>query len=104
MMILKGRQLYTKDIILKKINDFSLSQKIGLVCVGRLKAIKNTMDSLIYLSTFNLLLKLLTSDSLVLPNSLYRTSSQDPLAISITGLSSRPRSSKPIHLDLLSLS
>ncbi len=32
MMILRGRWLYAKDINLKKVNDFSLSQKTGLVC------------------------------------------------------------------------
>ncbi len=41
MMILRGGRSSAKDIILKKVDDFFLSQKIGLV--DKQKAIENTM-------------------------------------------------------------
>ncbi len=32
MIILRGGRLSIKDIILKKVDDFSINQKIGLIC------------------------------------------------------------------------
>ncbi len=58
------------------------------------------MYSLIYLSLFNLLYRLLTSDPFELPDFLYQTSSQNPLEIFISGSSGKPRSLRPIYLDL----
>lgn len=54
-------------------SEKTLRVKHRVLFIDKLKTIENVIDSLIYLSFFNLLPRFLTSDPLILPNFLYWT-------------------------------